>query len=56
MVQSFLMQTDNSYRKIPPIKLHVHFLPAPLSPLREPKSKHYFQDTVNLLYSRNLEA
>ena len=22
----FLMQTDNSYRKIPPIKLHVHFI------------------------------
>ena len=24
-VRQFLMQTDNSYRKIPPIKLHVYF-------------------------------
>ena len=50
------MQTDNSYRKIPPIKFHVHFLPVPLSPLGEHSVKRYFQDTVNPLYSRSFEA
>ena len=50
------MQPYNSYRKILPIRPHVHSLPAPLSLLREYKFKQYFQDTVNPLCSRSLEA
>ena len=50
------MQTDNSYLKTPPIKVHVYFLPAPLNLLREHKFKQYYQDTVNPLYPHSLET